>query len=184
VKTGKDRVKPDKPGKPDRQDKPDKQGKRDKGERDHVPVLSDLEPEQASPEDCIFCRIVAGELPSRQVYADDHAVAFLDINAWHRGHTLVIPRRHVVDLVAGEPSLPEIAPAVDAVARMLNERLAPDGMNILSSAGRVAGQTVFHAHVHVIPRYADQPGFTHLVNPVEVPDGELDSVWRQISAAP
>jgi histidine triad (HIT) family protein len=54
-------------------------------------------------------------------------------------------------------------------------------MNILSSAGRVAGQTVFHAHVHVIPRYADQPGFTHLVNPVEVPDGELESVWRQVS---
>ena len=64
-----------------------------------------------SPEDCIFCRIVAGELPSRQVYADEHAIAFLDINAWHRGHTLVIPRRHVDDLVTGDPSLPEIAPA-------------------------------------------------------------------------
>ena len=60
-------------------------------------------PRPPSPEDCIFCRIVAGELPSRQVYADEHAVAFLDINAWHRGHTLVVPRRHVVDLVSGEP---------------------------------------------------------------------------------
>ena len=160
--------------------KPEKTGKK---KRDRKAALSDLEPVPPRQEDCIFCRIVAGELPSRQVYADEHAVAFLDISAWHRGHTLVIPRRHVVDLVAGEPSLPEIAPAVDAVARMLKERLAPDGMNILSSAGRVAGQTVFHAHVHVIPRYADQPGFTHLVNPVEVPDGELDSVWRQISAA-
>ena len=66
---------------------------------------------------------------------------------------------------------------------MLKQRLAPDGMNILSSAGVAAGQTVFHAHVHVIPRYADEPGFTHLVNPDEVPEGELDSVWRQISAA-
>ena len=55
-------------------------------------------------------------------------------------------------------------------------------MNILSSAGAVAGQTVFHAHVHVIPRYADEPGFAHLVNPDEAPEGELDSVWRQISA--
>ncbi|GAA3578413.1 hypothetical protein GCM10022197_39770 [Microlunatus spumicola] len=166
------------PGKPD---KPEKPGKPDKGKKKHKPTLADLEPAPTGPEECIFCRIVAGELPSRQVYADDHAVAFLDINAWHRGHTLVIPRRHVSDLVSGEPTLPEIAPAVDAVARMLKERLAPDGINVLSSAGVAAGQTVFHAHVHVIPRYADQPGFTHLVNPVEVPEGELESVWRQIS---
>jgi histidine triad (HIT) family protein len=165
------------PGKPD---KPEKPGKRDKGKKKR-PSLADLEPAPTGPDECIFCRIVAGELPSRQVYADEQAVAFLDINAWHRGHTLVIPRRHVVDLVAGEPTLPEIAPAVDAVARMLKDRLAPDGINILSSAGVAAGQTVFHAHVHVIPRYADQPGFTHLVNPVEVPEGELESVWRQIS---
>jgi histidine triad (HIT) family protein len=158
----------------------EKSGKKKSGR--HEPALSDLEPELASPEDCIFCRILAGELPSRQVYADAHAIAFLDINAWHRGHTLVIPRRHVVDLVAGDPTLPEIAPAVDAVARMLTHKLAPDGINILSSAGVAAGQTVFHAHVHVIPRYADVPGLAHLVNPVEVPEGELDSVWRQIAA--
>ncbi|HEY0237633.1 MAG TPA: HIT domain-containing protein [Friedmanniella sp.] len=170
------------PPKPDKQDKLDKPAKPDKGKKKRKLTLSDLEPEPASPEECIFCRIVAGDLPSRQVYADDHAVAFLDINAWHRGHTLVIPRRHVVDLVSGEPSLPEIAPAVDAVARMLKAKLAPDGMNFLSSAGVAAGQTVFHAHVHVIPRYADEAGLAHLVNPVEVPDGELDSVWRQISA--
>jgi histidine triad (HIT) family protein len=168
------------PGKPDKPEKPGKPGKPDKGKKKR-PSLADLEPAPTGPDECIFCRIVAGELPSRQVYADEQAVAFLDINAWHRGHTLVIPRRHVVDLVAGEPTLPEIAPAVDAVARMLKDRLAPDGINILSSAGVAAGQTVFHAHVHVIPRYADQPGFTHLVNPVEVPEGELESVWRQIS---
>ena len=167
------------PAKPAKADKPVRP---DKGKKKRKLTLSDLEPEPASPEDCIFCRIVAGELPSRQVYTDEFAVAFLDINAWHRGHTLVIPRRHVVDLVAGDPSLPEIAPAIDAVARMLKRKLAPDGMNILSSAGMVAGQTVFHAHVHVIPRYADEPGFAHLVRPDEVPEGELDSVWRQISA--
>ena len=176
--------KPDRLGRADKAEKPDKADRRDQPgtkKRDRAPELSDLEPEAASAADCIFCRIVTGDLPSWQVYADDHAVAFLDINAWHRGHTLVIPRRHVVDLVAGEPALPEIAPAIDAVARMLEHRLAPDGMNFLSSARRAAGQTVFHAHVHVIPRYADQPGFTHLVNPGEVPDGELESVWRQIS---
>ena len=164
--------------------KPDKPAKAEKlGKKKRKLLLSDLEPEVASPEECVFCRIVAGELPSRQVYADDHAIAFLDLNAWHRGHTLVIPRRHVVDLLSGDPSLPEIAPAVDAVARLLKRTLAPDGMNVLSSAGVAAGQTVFHAHVHVIPRYADQPGLSHLVNPGDAPDGELDTVFRQISAA-
>ncbi|HLL63855.1 MAG TPA: HIT domain-containing protein [Propionibacteriaceae bacterium] len=133
---------------------------------------------------CLFCRIVAGEVPSRQIYADEHAVAFLDIGPWHRGHSLVVPRRHVPDLVTGAPALPEIAPAIDAVARLLVRRLAADGVNVLSSTGAVAGQEVFHLHVHVVPRYADQPGLARLVNPGTAPDGELDSVYAQVTAGP
>ena len=141
----------------------------------------------AAPEaepSCLFCRIVAGEVPSRQIYADEHAVAFLDIGPWHRGHSLVVPRRHVPDLVTGAPDLPEIAPAIDAVARLLVRRLAADGVNLLSSTGAVAGQEVFHLHVHVVPRYADEPGLAMLVNPGTVPDGELDSVYAQVTAEP
>ena len=134
--------------------------------------------------DCLFCRIVAGELPSRQIYADEHAVAFLDVGPWHRGHSLVVPRRHVPDLVTGPGVLPEIAPAVDAVARLLMRTLAADGVNVLSSAGAVAGQEVFHLHVHVVPRYADEPGLGLLVNPDRMPDGELDSVHAQVVAGP
>lgn len=171
----------DKQGKQDAQARQETPGRR-RGRAGSEPSLSDLEPEPGSAEDCVFCLIVRGTLPSRQIYADEHCVAFLDINAWHRGHTLVVPRRHVVDLVTGEPSLPELAPAVDIVARMLRYRLAADGINPLSSAGAAAGQTVFHSHVHVVPRYADEPGLSRLVNPVEVPEGELDSVWRQIQA--
>lgn len=130
--------------------------------------------------DCLFCRIVAGELPSRQVHADEHAVAFLDLSGWHRGHTLVVPRRHVADVVSGAPALAEIAPAVDAVARLLQDRLAPDGMNLLSSAGPVAGQTVRHLHVHVVPRYADAAGLQELVRPQQRSDAELDAVLAQI----
>jgi histidine triad (HIT) family protein len=133
---------------------------------------------------CLFCRIVAGEVPSRQIYADEHAVAFLDIGAWHRGHSLVVPRRHVPDLVTGPRVLPEIAPAVDAVARLLVRTLAADGVNVLSSAGAVAGQEVFHLHVHVVPRYADEPGLARLVTHDPVPDGELDSVHAQVTAGP
>ena len=130
--------------------------------------------------DCLFCAIVAGSVPALQVYADEHAVAFLDIEPWHRGHTLVVPRRHVADVVTGTPALAEIAPAVDAVARMLVHRLAADGVNLLSSAGPIAGQTVRHLHVHVVPRYADEPGLARLVNPGSAPEGELESVFRQI----
>ena len=131
---------------------------------------------------CIFCEIVAGRIPARRIHEDDHALAFLDIAAWHRGHALVVTKRHVADLTSGEPSLAEIAPAVDVVARMLKHRLAADGINVLSSAGVVAGQTVFHTHMHVVPRYADEPGIDRLVNPVAVPEGELESVYRQIQA--
>ena len=109
-------------------------------------------------------------------------MAFLDIGAWHRGHALVVPRRHVPDIVTGTNALPEIAPAVDAVARLLMQRLAADGINLLSSAGEAAGQEVFHLHVHVVPRYANEPGLGRLVNPGGASDDELDSVYRQIQA--
>jgi histidine triad (HIT) family protein len=131
---------------------------------------------------CIFCKIVSGELPSRRIYEDDRAVAFLDIGAWHRGHALVVPKRHIPDVVSGTGSLPEIAPAIDAVARLLMQRLAADGINLLNSAGQAAGQEVFHLHVHVVPRYADEPGLRSLVNPGGATDDELDSVYRQIQA--
>ena len=140
--------------------------------------------EPTADPDCLFCRIVAGDVPSRQIYADEHAVAFLDIGPWHRGHSLVVPRRHVPDLVTGSPALPEIAPAIDAVARLLVRRLAADGVNVLSSTGAVAGQEVFHLHVHVVPRYADQSGLGMLVNPDTAPEGELDSVYAQVTAGP
>jgi histidine triad (HIT) family protein len=137
---------------------------------------------QAFDANCIFCKIISGELPSRRIYEDDRAVAFLDIGAWHRGHALVVPKRHVPDMLTGPGTLPEIAPAIDAVARLLMERLAADGINVLSSSGEAAGQEVFHLHVHVVPRYADEPGLGMLVNSGVAPDGELDSVYSQIQA--
>jgi histidine triad (HIT) family protein len=139
------------------------------------------EPQAIDPH-CIFCKIVSGELPSRRIYADDRAVAFLDIGAWHRGHALVVPKRHIPDMLAGPGTLREIAPAVEAVAQLLMQRLAADGINVLSSSGQAAGQEVFHLHVHVVPRYAHEPGLGMLVNSGVVPDGELDSVYRQIQA--
>ena len=131
--------------------------------------------------DCIFCKIISGAIPSRRVYEDDQAYAFLDVAPWHRGHSLVVPRRHVPDLITPDPALTEIAPAVETVARLLVERLDADGVNLVSSSGAVAGQEVFHLHMHVVPRYADEPGLRLLVNPALTPDSELDSVHRQVT---
>lgn len=133
--------------------------------------------------DCLFCKIVAGDVPSRQIHADDEAIAFLDIGPWHRGHSLVIPRAHVTDLVSGEPTMARIGPAIDATARLLVDRLGADGVNLLSSASAVAGQEVFHLHVHVVPRYADAPGLRNLIGPTEPSAAELDEVWQTITGS-
>ncbi|HOB04959.1 MAG TPA: HIT domain-containing protein [Propionibacteriaceae bacterium] len=132
-------------------------------------------------DSCLFCRIVAGHIPSRRVYEDDHAIAFLDIQPWHRGHTLVIPRRHVDDALADPTALEEIAPAVIAAGNLLRERLEADGMNLLANTGATAGQEVFHLHVHLVPRYADDPGLDRLVGRGEV--GDLDEVLATITRA-
>lgn len=127
---------------------------------------------------CLFCAIVAGDIPSRQVYADDQAIAFLDIAPWHVGHTLVVPRRHVDDLLADPDALTAIAPAIAATSRLLVARLAADGVNLVSSSGAAAGQEVFHLHVHVVPRFAHRAGLRELF--VHEPNVDLDRVHRQI----
>lgn len=130
--------------------------------------------------DCIFCKIVAGEIPSKQIYSDDHAVAFLDIDPWHAGHSVVIPRRHVADLTEDETALAEIAPAITASSRLLTSALGAAGLNVLSNVGEVAGQSVFHLHVHLIPRYSDNPGMGNIMN--RQTDIDIDDVYARILA--
>jgi histidine triad (HIT) family protein len=128
--------------------------------------------------DCLFCAIIAGDIPCRQVYADDDAFAFLDISPWHTGHTLVVPRRHVVDALSQPEGLSEIAPAISATAHLLTEKLGATGMNVLVNSGGVAGQEVFHLHAHLVPRYADRPGMAGLMEREQGID--LDAVYRRI----
>jgi len=132
---------------------------------------------------CLFCKIVAGEIPSRKIYSDEAAYAFLDISPWHRGHTLVVPKRHVADLVSGAPALAEIGPAIDAVARLLLDRLGADGLNLYSAAGATAGQEVFHLHVHLVPRYADAAGMRALFDLHETSGAELDQVHTRLTGS-
>jgi histidine triad (HIT) family protein len=112
----------------------------------------------AADPDCLFCKIVAGDIPATRVHEDERTVAFMDINPATRGHLLVIPREHAADIHAIDPEdLKAVAVAAKALAGRVRERLGADGVNLINSTGSVAWQTVFHFHMHVVPRYEDDP---------------------------
>jgi histidine triad (HIT) family protein len=112
----------------------------------------------AADPDCLFCKIVAGDIPSARVYEDDRTVAFMDINPATRGHLLVVPREHAADVHAIDPEdLKAVVLTGKAIAQRVRDKLGADGVNLLNSAGSAAWQTVFHFHLHVIPRYEDDP---------------------------
>ncbi len=132
-------------------------------------------------EDCVFCNIVAGTLPSRRVYEDEHTLAFLDINPITIGHTLVIPKRHATDLYDIDPDdLANVARSAKKVAILLTERLGSDGVNLLHATGAAAWQTEFHLHIHVMPRVANDLPFPFPIRGAT--DDELQQTHRQISA--
>jgi histidine triad (HIT) family protein len=109
-------------------------------------------------QDCLFCGIVAGDVPAQVVGSDDHTVAFMDINPATPGHALVVPREHSADLIdVSDDDLQRTMLAARRLALRMQAALDPDGFNILNSCGRAAWQTIFHFHLHVIPRYDDDP---------------------------
>ena len=111
-----------------------------------------------SEPDCIFCKIAAGELPAERVHEDEHTLAFMDINPWTRGHALVIPRAHSRNLYEiDEEDLGRTMAAARDLAERMRDRLGADGVNLLNSCEPAAWQTVFHFHVHVIPRFEGDP---------------------------
>jgi histidine triad (HIT) family protein len=109
-------------------------------------------------QDCLFCRIVAGELPAATIDEDQRTLTFLDINPATRGHALVVPKAHAADLLAvGDDDLAACAQTARRIAGRQRERLGAAGINLINSCGAAAWQTVFHFHIHVIPRYEDDP---------------------------
>lgn len=132
--------------------------------------------------DCVFCGIVAGEIPSYRVGETEQALAFLDISQLTPGHTLVVPKRHVPDLIDAEGALAEIAPLVETTARLLERRLEPAGLNLLQSSRAYAGQDVFHLHVHLVPRYRGDGGLPGLLDPGKqpVPADELAEIQSHL----
>ncbi len=111
-----------------------------------------------SEADCIFCKIVAGELPATIVDEDELTIAFMDISPATRGHALVVPRRHSKNLLEiPREDLEASIVAAQRLAGRVTERLGADGVNVLNSCGSAGWQTVFHFHLHVIPRYQNDP---------------------------
>ncbi|WP_332694288.1 HIT family protein [Halalkalibacter lacteus] len=136
-------------------------------------------------QNCIFCKIIKGEIPASKVYEDEHALAFLDISQVTKGHTLVIPKSHHQDLF----DLPEdrskhIFSVIPKIAKGIKQAYQAKGLNIVNNNGEIAGQTVFHYHVHLIPRYGKGDGFGAVWkdHSAEYKSEDLQQMAREIHA--
>ncbi|HLR53872.1 MAG TPA: HIT family protein [Pseudogracilibacillus sp.] len=111
-------------------------------------------------EDCLFCKIIDGEIPSAKVYEDDHVYAFIDIGQVTEGHTLVIPKQHAKDIYDLSPeTAKELFARIPKLAQAVKDAYQPAGLNLVNNNGEFAGQTIYHLHLHLIPRYNNQDGF-------------------------
>lgn len=133
-------------------------------------------------DNCIFCKIIAGEIPSRTIYEDDDFKVILDVNPASKGHALILPKNHCANLYEiDENLLAKASKLAKKLAVHMSETLNCDGLNFLQNNGEVAGQTVFHFHMHLIPRYKsmkndDLLNWTH----VEFTDEEQDAVCQKL----
>lgn len=112
-------------------------------------------------ENCIFCQIVSGTIPSSTVYEDDKVMAFLDITQTTNGHTLLIPKKHVRNVLEmDQETAQDLFVQLPKIARAVQKATGAAGMNIINNNEEVAGQTVFHAHIHLVPRFDSNDGIS------------------------
>ncbi|MBD8067717.1 HIT family protein [Bacillus sp. PS06] len=136
--------------------------------------------------DCIFCKIINGDIPAAKVYEDDHVLAFLDISQVTKGHTLVIPKVHKKDIFELTPEISShVFSVVPKIAEAIKSEFDPIGLNLLNNNGEDAGQSVFHYHVHIIPRYGKGDGFGAVwkSHAEEYTSEQLKSISSSIAAA-
>ena len=133
--------------------------------------------------DCVFCKIVAGQIPSTRVYEDEHTLAFMDIGHVNPGHTLVAVKKHAANVFELDEAQAEaIARAIVKISRALKKTFEPEGLSVYQANGKAAGQTVFHYHVHLLPRHAGDG--MELTWPVKNPPREtLEAHAAKIRAA-
>ena len=134
-------------------------------------------------DDCIFCKIVKGELPATKIYENEASLAFLDINPVNIGHVLVIPKEHHANIFEiTEKNLLEVVKTVKKVSHAVKKGLKADGINITMNNEAAAGQVVFHLHIHIIPRTIND-GFEHWSGRRNYQQGEKEVVTEKITKA-
>jgi len=128
----------------------------------------------AAKDDCVFCKIVAGEIPCFKVYEDDRALAFMDISPLSKGHLLVVPKKHCANILEMDPDLyGYLCTLIAKLARAVNAALAPDGINVQQLNGKAANQVVMHVHIHLVPRWHGD-GIT--ISEWELVPGNMDEI--------
>ena len=133
-------------------------------------------------DDCLFCKIGNGKIPSAKVFENEHVFAFLDIAPVHKGHALVIPKKHFETITdMPDETLAQVALAVKKVTKAVKDGMKCDGVNVTMNNGKASGQLVFHAHFHIIPRY-DSDGLKHWPHG-SYKDGEMIDACEKITKA-
>ncbi|RLJ08867.1 MAG: HIT family protein [Candidatus Aenigmatarchaeota archaeon] len=134
-------------------------------------------------EDCVFCKIVAGQIPAKKVYEDSTVLAFLDINPRNPGHTLVVPKKHYETLMQmPEKEAGELFERVKKLAQAALKAVSADGVSISQSNGRAAGQIIPHVHFHVIPRFLNEGpvGLENILPGKKMPEEVLNDTVNKI----
>lgn len=131
--------------------------------------------------DCIFCKIAAGEIPSATIYEDEDFKVIMDINPASKGHAIIIPKNHAANLFElSEEDAGKIIPVAQKCAAAIQEATHCEGLNLLQNNGELAGQTVFHLHMHLIPRYKDD---TIQIRWDNTKSEDVDALAEQIRSA-
>lgn len=132
-------------------------------------------------DDCIFCKIAAGEIPSRKIYEDKDLIAIMDLNPTSKGHSLIIPKEHCTNIYdIDEDIAAKVMKTAKKLATKMTVALNCDGFNLLQNNGETAGQTMFHFHMHLIPRYKDADNKMLKFTSVSFSDEEMDAIRDQI----
>ena len=134
-------------------------------------------------DDCIFCKIANGEIPSRTLYEDEDFRVILDLGPATKGHALILPKKHAANLYElPDETAAKVMVLAKKMGRHMTESLHADGLNLIQNNGEAAGQTVLHFHLHLIPRYHDD-GQHILWEPKTATQEELDAVCQEILKA-
>ncbi len=134
-----------------------------------------------NPDECLFCKIAKGEIPSRKIYEDNESIAFLDINPANRGHCLIVPKKHFENIYdIDDSTLEKLMVTAKNLSKIIKDKLACNGINIVQNNERHAGQIVNHFHIHIIPRY-ENDNVVITYQRVSLSDADFEDVKKKLT---